>query len=445
MKNYVVLDIETPNTRGNSISAVGLLVVRNGNVTERICSFIDPEDRFDRYNQELTGIDKSMVTGAPTFPEFWPRIKDFLTQNVVVGHNILYSLFIIAKSLERYDMRVPSFRYLCALVLSQKYISADSYKLEKLAEKIGFEFNKHDPLEYADAVDQLFRYISKDHPSVEANVKFLNYDRDIAENLDKKLASNINDLYGIIEGVAIDGEINTEEVLTLQKWVDSNSELRVYPLFNSIILTLDAILADRRVTEYELIKLRTLVSSARKSSIYNQANIAVQVLDGILKGIVSDEHISESELVSLKKWLSDNDYLTGIFAYDKIVNIVSKTLADGMISDDERDDLVSEFNDVLNPVTEYKTLDLAKKSVCLVGEFVHISKNELEHILTEHGAVTKSGVSPKLDYIFVGSHGSEMWKYGSTEGKLAKAQELQEKGNSIRIISEDDLIKYLHI
>ena len=52
-------------------------------------------------------------------------------------------------------------------------------------------------------------------------------------------------------------------------------------------------------------------------------------------------------------------------------------------------------------------------------------------------------MSGKLDYLFVGGLGSEAWKYGNIGGKIARAQELQEKGKNIQIISEDDLIPFL--
>ena len=57
--NFVVLDIENPNSRGNSICAIGMLVIEDGTLTRKEYSLINPEDRFDRTNSEITGITES--------------------------------------------------------------------------------------------------------------------------------------------------------------------------------------------------------------------------------------------------------------------------------------------------------------------------------------------------------------------------------------------------
>ena len=41
----MVLDLENPNFRQNSICAVGVIVVRDNNVIEKIYSLINPEER----------------------------------------------------------------------------------------------------------------------------------------------------------------------------------------------------------------------------------------------------------------------------------------------------------------------------------------------------------------------------------------------------------------
>lgn len=79
----------------------------------------------------------------------------------------------------------------------------------------------------------------------------------------------------------------------------------------------------------------------------------------------------------------------------------------------------------------------------LSGEFSCASKSEISKKLVAKGAIEKSGVSSKLDYLFVGGSGSASWKFGKIGGKIAKAMELQEKGNKIQIVGEDDIIEIL--
>ena len=109
MTDYIALDIENPNSRGNSICAIGLLIIRNGEIADRRYSLINPEDRFDRNNSAITGITESMVLYSPTFPVYWEQIRDIVTRVPIVGHNIQYDLNVISKALDRYEIPVPEF------------------------------------------------------------------------------------------------------------------------------------------------------------------------------------------------------------------------------------------------------------------------------------------------------------------------------------------------
>ena len=148
MKNYAILDIENPNARGNSICAIGLIIVQDGKISERKYSLINPEDRFDRMNSEITGLTESMVLDAPTLPECWKEIEAVLCENTIVGHSIRYDLSVLSKALERYDLAVPEFHYICTLKLSQSLINSDSYKLGKLVNDIGYTYHENTAVVY---------------------------------------------------------------------------------------------------------------------------------------------------------------------------------------------------------------------------------------------------------------------------------------------------------
>ena len=84
LEKYVLLDLENPNTRGNSICAIAVVLVENDKVVEKKYTLINPEDRFDPINARITGIDASQVQNAPTLKEYWNEIKELLSENVVI-------------------------------------------------------------------------------------------------------------------------------------------------------------------------------------------------------------------------------------------------------------------------------------------------------------------------------------------------------------------------
>ena len=44
----------------------------------------------------------------------------------------------------------------------------------------------------------------------------------LKESFDEKLSSNINDLYGMIEGISYDGVVDEKEIGQLRQWIREN-------------------------------------------------------------------------------------------------------------------------------------------------------------------------------------------------------------------------------
>lgn len=447
MNSYIILDLENPNTRGNSICAIAITVVKENKIVEEKYTLINPEDRFDAINSQITGIYPNQVLDAPTLKEYWLEIKELFENNVIIGHNITYDLGVLSKSLNRYDIPIPKFRYCCTLALSKKYIQSDSYHLEHLCNDLGFTYKSHIASEDVKAAHHLFEYIKMHYPVTEDDIYEYQKSEKLLEHVDERLVTNINNLAGIIEGITADQTINEKEVRRLQRWLDENQINKSYMLFNKIINEISLILEDNVIDLYEQIKLKNIVQAIRNSKLYNETTLGLQLLEGIVEGISCDDVINEEEVINLQKWLKEHDYLKGVYPFDKIYCMVENVLADGKVSEEEKKELAIAFRELYNPVsshTEEDTLiDLNGKTFCLSGEFSCASKSEVSKKLVEKGAIEKSGVSSKLDYLFVGGFGSAAWKFGKIGGKIAKAMELQEKGCKIQIIGEDDIIEIL--
>lgn len=445
MKNYVIMDLENPNARGNSICSIAIIVVKDNEIIDKKYSLINPEDRFDIKNSEITGITSNMVLQSPTLKDYWYEIKELLENNIIVGHNVLYDLSVLAKSLSRYNIDVPLFNYCCTLELSRKFLNLDSYKLTSIAQFLNVNYNPHNALEDAVTTYYLFRYLSEHYNIDNLQAKQYEYEFTVKDNIDSKLSSNINSLYGIIKGINYDGIINQYEINLLNKWLDENVIYKQYSLFNKILTELSSILEDGIITKYEKIELLGLVNSIQSSNMYNETTLNLQILQGILEGIACDKKIVIEEIENLKIWLIKNDYLSGVYPYDKVLLIVNKVLEDGILTENEKEDLALSFNEILNPIcSNNKSIKLNGKTFCLTGDFKNGTKSEIKQKLENLGAIEKSGVSTKLDYLFVGGLGSDAWKYGNIGGKIAKAQELQEKGSLIQIITEEDLFENIN-
>lgn len=87
MSRFIVFDVETPNRYNNRMSAIGITVVENGEITDSFFSYVNPETFFDYFNTELTGIDEYTVEDAPDFAALWEEIEPLMSSGVLVAHN----------------------------------------------------------------------------------------------------------------------------------------------------------------------------------------------------------------------------------------------------------------------------------------------------------------------------------------------------------------------
>lgn len=177
---------------------------------------------------------------------------------------------------------------------------------------------------------------------------------------------------------------------------------------------------------------------------------SIQTLIGIIKGILCDNILADAEIIYLHNWMKDNSYLSGHYPFDIIFNALNDILEDGIISKNEREFLLEILVECLNSADNFSepirnTSGIEGKNICLTGEFEICSRPELAQLLESMGAVIKSGISSKVDYLFVGIKGNEKWSCENYGTKIKKALELKEKGINIKIIKEDELKKWLDL
>lgn len=72
--NYIVLDVETPNGKNDSICSIGVELIDDDKVTDEWYTLVDPEEEFESMNIAIHHITPGMVQGAPKFEEVWARI-----------------------------------------------------------------------------------------------------------------------------------------------------------------------------------------------------------------------------------------------------------------------------------------------------------------------------------------------------------------------------------
>lgn len=161
MNRFHAVDVETANVDRASICQIGIVDVRNGEVTRQWQTLIDPEDSFDPFNTGIHGIDADSVRGRPTFPEVHEELCDKLTGRVVVSHTA-FDRVAISRAADRYGLSQPSVRWLDSARVARRAWSDKygqrGYGLQNIARDLGIQYQPHDALEDARAAAEVVLY-----------------------------------------------------------------------------------------------------------------------------------------------------------------------------------------------------------------------------------------------------------------------------------------------
>lgn len=168
-------------------------------------------------------------------------------------------------------------------------------------------------------------------------------------------------------------------------------------------------------------------------------------LTAIVKNIMSDNVLTDTEIRLLSDWTKYNEHLKGNYPFDVISKALNDVLEDGVITEDERVYLIDILSNYDNPVEQQSSdksnIVIAGSKIVLTGEFTLGSREEVSTKLENLGAEVQKNVTKKTNYVIVGGYGSSDWAHGNYGTKVKKALEFQSKGADIKIVKEGDFFK----
>lgn len=154
--DFVALDFETANPK-HPPCAIGLVLVRNGEIVDEYHSLINPAQPFNRHCIAVHGITASDVKNAPLFSEMWPELKPYFSRYPVVGHNILFDKFVLEKAVRRSGLELLPLVYYDTLGLCRyNFPDANGFDLASACLAFGVPLMQHhNALDDARAAAQL--------------------------------------------------------------------------------------------------------------------------------------------------------------------------------------------------------------------------------------------------------------------------------------------------
>lgn len=273
-----------------------------------------------------------------------------------------------------------------------------------------------------------------------------------------RLDKSVNSLVGLIEGISIDGSINTSELGFLKLWLADHTELQNRHPFNELVPVVQAAVADGVLTQDEREDVIWLCERLRSTEYYDKTTADLQRLHAMVGGIVADGHISEEELRGLSSWLQGHEHLRTCWPYDEIDSLITAVLADKKIDEQEHKmlkDFFSEFIAVLDDrtltsplISDGATLvglcavcpevEFVGSKFCFTGASSRYTRTKLAETVSRLGGEVVPSMSAKVRYLVIGADGNPCWAYACYGRKVEKAVELRKAGVRLLIVHEND-------
>ena len=163
MKNFAAIDFETANEHRTSVCSVGVVVVRNGEITDKFYSLIKPEPEFYSYwNTQIHGITEEDTADAPVFPHVWRQIDPLIEGLPLIAHNKAFDENCLKAVFRMYQMDYPDYDFHCTLQLSRRAFKGElpNFQLHTVSGYCGFDlFHHHNALADAEACAWIAREI----------------------------------------------------------------------------------------------------------------------------------------------------------------------------------------------------------------------------------------------------------------------------------------------
>ncbi len=141
-EDFVALDLETTglDPEWDSIIEIGMVRVRHGEVAAEYSTLVNPGMEIDEFITELTGITNDMLAAAPALPEVLPAARDFMGDDIILGHNINFDINFIYDNCEYQGLKPVSNGYIDTMRISRRVLpDLKHHRLRDIVNALGVD------------------------------------------------------------------------------------------------------------------------------------------------------------------------------------------------------------------------------------------------------------------------------------------------------------------
>jgi len=146
LTNFAAIDFEIANHHRSSVCSVGVVIVRNGQVVDKIYRLIYPEPEWYwwRFTQ-IHGLTAEDTEDEKTFPQVWAEIEPKIAGLPLVAHNSPFDEGCLREVFSVYQMDYPDYKFHCTCRASRTTFGKElhSHSLSVVAAHCGYVLEKH--------------------------------------------------------------------------------------------------------------------------------------------------------------------------------------------------------------------------------------------------------------------------------------------------------------
>ena len=151
MSTFAAIDFETADYWRDSACSVGIVLVREGCISERLHRLIRPP-RKEFVFTYIHGLTWNDVCNSPTFRQLWPELKGMMTEaEFLVAHNAPFDKSVLKACCEAAQITPPALEFRCTLKMARYKLDLKSAKLPNVCRHLGIQLNHHHALSDAEA------------------------------------------------------------------------------------------------------------------------------------------------------------------------------------------------------------------------------------------------------------------------------------------------------
>ncbi len=145
MTDFAAIDFETANYERSSVCAVGVVIVRGGEIVDTFYSLIQPEPNYYCWQcRAVHGLGHADTDDAPVFPEVWAQIEPLIEGLPLVAHNSPFDEGCLREAFRVYQMDYPDYEFYDTCRASRHALpDLDNHQLDTVSAACGYILENH--------------------------------------------------------------------------------------------------------------------------------------------------------------------------------------------------------------------------------------------------------------------------------------------------------------